>query len=63
VPPEKNPKIYPTGKYALVDALSGIYIISKREIEELKAAARPILHRLYPDLEEWLKRVREAKTK
>ena len=61
VSPEGDTKIYPTGKHALVDALSGIYIMSKKEMEELKAASDPILDQLYPELEGWMKKVKEAK--
>lgn len=61
VPPEGDTNIYPTGKHALVDALSGIYVMSKKEIEELKAASDPILDHLYPELKEWMKKVKEAK--
>lgn len=63
VPPDNDPNTYPTGKYALVDAISGIYILGKKEIEELKAASDPILDRLYPELEVWMEKVREAKPK
>lgn len=52
VPPEDDPNTYPTGTHALVDAISGIYVMSKKEIETLKAVARPILDKLYPESEE-----------
>lgn len=61
VPPENDPKTYLTGRYALVDAISGIYMLGKKEIEELKAVARPILHQLYPGLKERMQKVREAR--
>jgi hypothetical protein len=35
-----------------VDAISGIYVMSKKEIEALKAVTQPILNRLYPEHEE-----------
>lgn len=60
-PPAHDPNIYPTGKYALVDAVLGTYMLSKQEIEELKAAARPLLYQLYPDLPEWMEKIRAAK--
>ena len=52
VPPEDDPNIYPTGTHALVDAISGIYVMSKKEVEALKTVARPILDKLYPEPEE-----------
>jgi hypothetical protein len=54
VPPLGDPHTYPTGTYALVDARSGLYGMGEREIEVLKAAALPILDRLYPEPEEGL---------
>jgi hypothetical protein len=54
VPPDDDPNIYPTGTYALVDAISGLYVMNPKEIDTLKAAAYPILDRLYPEPEEGL---------
>jgi len=54
VPPIGDPHTYPTGTYALVDARSGLYGMGEREIEALKAVARPILDQLYPEPEEGL---------
>jgi hypothetical protein len=52
VPPDEDPNTYPTGTSALVDAMSGLYVMSPQEIEGLKAAAYPILDTLYPEPEE-----------
>ncbi|MBI4532152.1 MAG: hypothetical protein HY709_11610 [Candidatus Latescibacteria bacterium] len=61
VPPEGDPSTYPTGTYALVDAITGLYTMTKQEIEALKVVSDPILDRLYPDLAEWLEKVQEVK--
>lgn len=63
VPPDDDPKSYPTGRYALVDAITGLYTMTSQEIEELKAASDPILDQLYPDVTEWLEQVQEARTR
>jgi hypothetical protein len=62
VPPDDDLSTYPTGRYALVDAISGCYVLDKASITELKAATRPILYQLYPDLPEWMQKIREAKS-
>ena len=55
VPPDGDANVYPTGRCALVNAYSGIYVLNKKEVEALKSAARPLLYRLYPDLPEgWI---------
>ena len=63
VPPDGDNKTYLTGQHALIDAISGIYLMSKKEVEELKSSSDPILDRLYPRLKDWMKKVKEAKTK
>ena len=60
-PPAHDPTIYPTGTYTLVDAILGTYMLSKQDIEEVKAAARPLLYQLYPDLPEWMEKIRAVK--
>ena len=61
VPPDGDPNTYPTGQYALVDALSGLYVLEEETIEDLKKASEPILDQLYPELNEYMQRVRECK--
>ena len=61
VPPDDNPNTYPTGEYALVDAHSGIYVLKEQEVARLKAVSRPILTRLYPDLEEYIQKAQDSR--
>ncbi len=66
VPPDNDPNLYPTGSYAFVDAISGIYVLDEEAQKELITLSDPILDRLYPELKEWVqkvKEVRETKTK
>jgi len=62
VPPDGDPNTYPTGEYALVDAHSGIYVLEEQDVVHLKAVSRPILTRLYPDLETYLQKAQERES-
>lgn len=61
VPPDEDENTYPTGEYALVDAISGLYVLEEEAIEKLKEAARPILDRLYPDLDTYLSSIKKIR--
>lgn len=61
VPPDGDSRTYPTRTHALVDAVSGLYSMSRREVEQLEAASEPILQRLYPELEEWIEEAEKAR--
>jgi len=63
VPPDEDLKTYPTGRSAFVDAESGLYGLKKENIQELRAAAEPILDKLYPDLEEYMEKIREIQSR
>ena len=63
VPPEGDTHTYPTGKYALVDALSGDYVLDLESIGELKATSTPLIEKLYPDTQEWIQQVKALRKK
>jgi hypothetical protein len=58
VPPLDGTPAYPSGKYALVNAISGLYSMTKEEVKEIESASEPILQRLYPNLDDWVEQVR-----
>lgn len=59
-PPDDDEGIYLTGQYAMVDALSGEYQLKEEAIEAIETAAKPIIHRLYPDMEAYLRGLEEV---
>ena len=63
VPPDDDDNTYLLGKYALVDAIAGRYTMDKQFIEELRAEARPILERLYPETKAWVQKIKELRKK
>ena len=61
VPPDDDPNTHPTGQYALVDAISGLYVLEDDAIEQLKTTSEPLLDRLYPELEAYMQKIREVR--
>jgi hypothetical protein len=59
-PPDDDYNIYPTGNYAMVDALTGEYRLEVKTIEDIKNVAEPIIHRLYPDMEAYLQELEKV---
>lgn len=59
-PPDDDDATYSTGQYAMIDALSGEYQLKKAAISAIEAAAEPIIYRLYPDMEAYLRELEEV---
>ena len=53
VPPDGDDKTYPLKQTALVDAISGAYVMAPDFVQKIKAESTPILRQLYPNLEIW----------